>query len=222
MNYWLIAILSISALVALYFVVKTVFTTKTHNKLIRLRNKVDNSSAHVEVQLQRRFDLIPNLVEVVKGTALHEQQMIKDLSLLLQKYASASNYSERFTVNDELSQQLNAIYRKVEEYPNIKNNKNFLLLQEQLAEIEEDISFARQFYNDAVTIYNNAIMSYPSNLIAKKYGFEKCKPFNAVKGAENAPQFRFSPLKSNETRCAHCGAVLNPNAAHCQYCGTHF
>ena len=94
MHYWLIAVLSICILVILYFVVKTILTAKIHNKLIKLKNKVDNSSAHVEVQLQRRFDLIPNLVETVKGIAAHEQQIIKDLSLLLQKYATASNYSE--------------------------------------------------------------------------------------------------------------------------------
>jgi LemA protein len=174
------------------------------------------------VQLRRRFDLIPNLVEVVKGASHHEQQITKNLSLLFEKYIQINSSSERLLINEELSKLLNSFYKEIEKNPNIKANENFLLLQKELAEIEEDISFARQFYNDAVTIYNNAIMSFPNNTVARKYHFEKEKLFDIAKDASKAPQIRITPKQPNEIKCVTCGAILEDGIRHCKYCGTTF
>lgn len=222
MNYLLIAVLFVILLIITYIVGKTIFTAKTHNKLLKLKNKVENASAHVNVQLQRRFDLIPNLVEIVKGSVEYEQQTIKNLSSLFEKYIHINNNAEKLLINDELSKLLNKLYTEIETLPNIRTNKNFLLLQKELSEIEEDISFARQFYNDAVTIYNNAIMSFPNNTVAHKYNFEKEKLFDTTKDIAKVPQIRIAPKKQNEIICVTCGAVLEDNVRYCKYCGTTF
>lgn len=222
MKYILIFFALVILLILGYIVGKMVFTAKTHNKLLQLKNKIENASAHVDVQLQRRFDLIPNLVETVKGASAHEQQTIKNLSLLFERYAQVSNSAERFLINEELSELLNIFFAEIESSSNIKANKNFLSLQKELAEIEEDISFARQFYNDAVTIYNNAIMSFPNSVIAKKYNFEKEKLFFASKNMDNVPKVRFVPKHPNEIKCVNCGAILEDGERCCKFCGTTF
>ena len=222
MEYLLIAVIAIFLLIIIYFIVKTIFTAMAHNKLLKLRNKVENASAHIDVQLQRRFDLIPNLVEIVKGASNHEQEIIRNLSLLCEKYIQVGSSAERLSINEELSKILRLFYKEVEKFPSIKANENFLLLQNELAEIEEDLSFARQFYNDAVTIYNNAIMSFPNNTVAQKYNFEKEKLFDTTKDIAKVPQIRIAPKKQNEIICVTCGAVLEDNVRYCKYCGTTF
>lgn len=222
MDFLLIAILFIILLAVIFFVCKAIFTAKTHNKLLSLRNKVENASAHVNVQVQRRFDLIPNLVEVVKGASAHEQQTIKNLSLLFEKYSHLNNNAEKLSANDELSKLLNLLYREIEFSTNLKANQNFVLLQKELTEIEEDIVFARQFYNDAVTIYNTAIMSFPNNTVAQKYHFEKENLFDITQCADRVPQIRIAPKQPNEIKCANCGAVLEDGIRYCKYCGTTF
>lgn len=222
MYFLIIAIACLILLVIAYFVGKAIFTAKTHNKLLMLKNKVENASAHINVQVQRRFDLIPNLVEVVKGASLHEQQIISNLSLLFEKYSHVKNNEEKLLVNAELSELLNAFYSKFGTHPNMRANQNFLMLQKELAEIEEDISFARQFYNDAVTIYNNSIMSYPNNIVARKFHFEKEKLFDVIETAGRTPKVRIAPKQPNEIKCVNCGAVLDDDVRYCKYCGTTF
>lgn len=222
MEYLLIAILFIVLLIVAFIVGKAIFTAKTHNKLLMLKNKVENASAHVNVQVQRRFDLIPNLVEVVKGASAHEQQTIKNLSLLFEKYSHINNNEERLLVNNELSRLLNMLYNEIGTFSDMKANQNFLMLQKELAEIEEDVAFARQFYNDAVTIYNNSIMSYPNNIVARKYRFEKEKLFDVIQSTDRIPRVRIAPKQPNEIKCVNCGAVLDDDVRYCKYCGTTF
>lgn len=189
---------------------------KIYNHLVTRRNKVKNSWAHVEAQLQRRFDLVPSLVESVRGVAAHERQIFEDLNTVLNRYLNAHTNQEKLAMDAELSTRLQAVYAMVEGYPQLKTNQNFLQLQEALTEIEEDISYARQFYNDAVTIYNNARQKFPNNMIAAKYGFEEEELFEAVRGAETAPKIFFN----TKTVCPVCGATSDGSSPMCKYCGT--
>ena len=221
MEYLLILFIIILSLIVVCVVGRIIFKMFTHNKLLKLKNKVENAAAHINVQLQRRFDLIPNLVETVRSASIHEQETIKKISSLFEKYLHINNNTEKLLMNDELSRLLNLLYKEIEMFPNMRANQNFLLLQKELAEIEEDISFARQFYNDAVTIYNNAIMSFPNNTVARKYNFEKEKLFDVTRDVK-APQIRIMPKQPNEIKCATCGAILEDGIRYCKYCETTF
>lgn len=221
MEYLLILFIIILSLIVVCVVGTIIFKIFTHNKLLKLKNKVENAAAHINVQLQRRFDLIPNLVETVRSASMHEQETIKKISSLFEKYLHINNNTEKLLMNDELSRLLSLLYKEIEMFPNMRANQNFLLLQKELAEIEEDISFARQFYNDAVTIYNNAIMSFPNNTVARKYNFEKEKLFDVTRDVK-APQIRIMPKQPNEIKCATCGAILEDGIRYCKYCETTF
>jgi LemA protein len=188
----------------------------TYNELVKLRNKVKNSWAHIDAQLQRRFDLIPNLVEIVKGFAEHEEKLLKNVSATRNNFANASSDAERIAMNMQLSSQLQSLYTVANHYPRLKSNAHFLELQKALTEIEEDISYARQFYNDAVTIYNNKLMQFPANMIASKHGFKEETYFDAMKEAEKAPKIRF---KERSPLCPVCGATVTNEDDNCPYCG---
>lgn len=208
-------IIGLIVIVATVGVAKASRRTKIYNHLVTRRNKVKNAWAHVEAQLQRRFDLVPSLVEAVRGVAAHERQIFEDLNTVLNRYLNAHTSREKLAMDAELSTQLRMVYAMVEGYPQLKTNRNFLQLQEALTEIEEDISYARQFYNDAVTIYNNELQKYPNNMIAAKYGFEEEELFVADKGAEKAPKVFFN----TKTVCPVCGATSDGSSPMCKYCG---
>ena len=192
-----------------------IYGAKIYNDLVSRRNKVKNSWAHIDAQLQRRFDLVPNLVEIVRGYAAHEKQIFDEMTAAINGYVKAQTTQEKLAMDAQLSNHLQTLYAMVESYPQLKANANFLQLQEALTEIEEDISYARQFYNDAVTIYNNLRMQFPNNIIANKYGFEEETLFEAAKGAENAPKVYFK----SQRQCPVCGAVSRDDAPNCKYCG---
>ncbi len=192
------------------------FIMITYNNLIKSKNKVKNSWANIDVQLQRRFDLIPNLVETVKGFIIHEEKVLSNITAIKQQFTNTKAMSEKIEMNRNLSSSLNELNLIVEEYPRLKTDTNFLKLQNALAEIEEDISYARQFYNDAVTIYNNQLMTFPNSIIAKTCNLQKEALFDAVVGAEIAPVVKFRPRQQT---CSVCGATLNENDKHCRYCG---
>jgi LemA protein len=195
-----------------------VFTILTYNKLIKLKNKVNNSWAHIEAQLQRRFDLIPNLVEIIKGYTEHEKHILENVSNIRNEYLNARSNEEKISMDIKLTSLLKSLYVISENYPNLKSNIQFLKLQEALTEIEEDISYARQFYNDAVTIYNNQLMCFPNNIIASSFGFKEEKPFNAVKEVLKAPRISFKDMH----HCPNCGATITHNSTNCDYCGCYF
>jgi LemA protein len=194
-----------------------VFGVVTYNDLVRRRNKVKNSWAHIDAQLQRRFDLIPNLVETIKGCTTHERQILENITAALNEYIGAHTNTEKLTIDAQLSSYLKSLYAMAETSPQLKTNRNFLQLQNALTEIEEDISYARQFYNDAVTIYNNKLMTFPSNVIASKCGFKEETLFDAVKDAEVAPTIECRTAKY--TQCPVCGATVHDNSINCEYCG---
>jgi LemA protein len=166
-----------------------------YNGLVGLRNQVKNAWAQIDVQLKRRYDLIPNLVETVKGYAAHERQTLEAVTNarnLAQSVAGAGSVAERAKAEGELSSALARLMVVVENYPNLKANQNFLALQEELTSTENKISFSRQYYNDSVLSYNNKTQMFPSNIIASMTGF-KAGEFFEVKTSEEreAPKVSF-------------------------------
>ena len=143
-----------------------------YNNLVRLRQKVKNSWSQIDVQLQRRFDLIPNLVETVKGYMAHEEGVLTKVTELRTSWANAGSIKEKAELDNELSGALKTIMAVSENYPDLKANQNFSELQQELQNTENKISFSRQFYNDSVTMYNTKLEVVPSNIIASMFGFK--------------------------------------------------
>ena len=152
-----------------------IFVVSTYNGLITARHKVKNAWSQIDVQLQRRFDLIPNFVETVKGYMTHEKDTLTKVTELRSSWANASTVDEKAKLNNQLSDTLKTIMAISENYPDLKANQNFLDLQEELRNTENKISFSRQFYNDTVTMYNNKLETIPTNIIAASFNL---KPFD--------------------------------------------
>ena len=151
-----------------------------NNSLVSLRNKVRNQFSQIDVQLKKRYDLIPNLVETVKGYAAHESETLEAVMKARASYASATTDSEKIEASNALGQQLSRLLAVAEAYPDLKANTNFLNLQDQLKEIEDKIGYARQFYNDSVMVYNNKIEMFPSSIVANMRGFKAEAFFQAA------------------------------------------
>ena len=149
-----------------------------YNGLVKARIKVDNAWSQIDVQLQRRFDLIPNFVETVKGYMTHENQTFEKIAELRSSWANAESVPEKAKLDNELSDTLKTIMAISEGYPDLKANQNFSELSEELRNTENKISFARQFYNDSVTIYNTKLEVFPSNIIAGMFHFKSRDLFN--------------------------------------------
>ncbi len=163
-----------------------------YNGLVRLRNQVKNAWAQIDVQLKRRHDLIPNLVETVKGYAGHERGTLEAVVQARTKAVGAPDIASRVKAEGELSQALGRLMMLVESYPDLKANQNFLALQEELTSTENKIGFARQFYNDTVMSYNTRIQTFPPNLVAGMCGFGESPFFEVENAAERAvPQVKF-------------------------------
>ena len=143
-----------------------------YNNLVRLRQKVKNSWSQIDVQLQRRFDLIPNLVDTVKAYMEHENEVLTKIAELRTYRANAGSVAEKASLDNELSGALKTIMAVSENYPDLKANQNFSELQQELQNTENKISFSRQFYNDSVTMYNTKLEVVPSNIIASMFGFK--------------------------------------------------
>lgn len=143
-----------------------------YNSLVSLRQRVKNSWSQIDVQLQRRFDLIPNLVESVKGYMKHESEVLEKVTALRSSWANAKTVAEKSDLDNQLSGALKTIMAVSENYPDLKANQNFSELQEELRATENKISASRQFYNDTVTRYNTKIEVFPSNIIAGMFGFK--------------------------------------------------
>ena len=142
-----------------------------YNGLVSSRQKVDNAWSQIDVQLQRRFDLIPNFVETVKGYAAHESETFEKITSLRTSWANANTVAEKADLDNQLSGALKTIMAVSENYPDLKANQNFSELSEELRNTENKISFSRQFYNDTVTMYNQKLQIFPSNIIANMFNF---------------------------------------------------
>ena len=163
--------------------VLVVLVISMYNSLVRLRQKVKNSWSQIDVQLQRRFDLIPNLVETVKGYMTHENDVLTKVAELRTSWANAGTVAEKANLDNQLSGALKTIMAVSENYPDLKANQNFSELQQELQNTENKISFSRQFYTDSVTMYNTKLEVFPSNIIASMFGF-KAEEFFKVESEE--------------------------------------
>ena len=150
-----------------------------YNRLVNARNKVKDQFSQIDVQLKRRIDLIPNLVETVKGYAKHEEGTLKEVIEARNKMASANNINEELEASGEVTSALNKLFALAESYPDLKANENFMSLQKDLKETEDKISYARSFYNDTVLNYNNLREQFPSSVIAGTFNFERIDFFKA-------------------------------------------
>ncbi len=163
-----------------------------YNSLVRLKVRVKNAWSQIDVQLKRRHDLIPNLVETVKGYASHEKETLEKVIQARTQAVNANSIPEKAKAENMLTSTLRSLFAVVESYPNLKANQNFLTLQEELTTTENKISFARQFYNDEVMKFNTAIMTVPTNIIANMFGFEKADFLEIEDPHEKeAPQVKF-------------------------------
>ena len=144
-----------------------------YNRLITLKNRIDNAWAQIDVQLKRRYDLIPNLVETVKGYATHEKEVFEKVTKARGQAIQAGNVKEQANAENMLTQTLKSLFAVAEAYPELKANQNFMMLQEELAGTEGKIAYARQFYNDTVMKFHTVIQSFPSNIVASVFGFKE-------------------------------------------------
>lgn len=172
-------------------VVLVIAVIALYNNLIQLHNRVDNAWAQVDVQLQRRLDLIPNLVETVKGYAGHENDTFRQVTQARSAVADAGSPLARIQADSMLTNALKSLFAVAEAYPDLKANANFQQLQTELAATEDKISYMRQSYNDVVMLYNNAIQTFPGMLVAGLFRFDKRESFDAQVSAEEVPKVSF-------------------------------
>ena len=162
-----------------------------YNKLVNARNKVENQFSQIDIQLKRRADLIPNLVETVKGYAKHEEGTFKSVIEARNKAVNAGSVNEKIEANNELSGALSKLFALAEAYPDLKANENFLSLQGDLKDTEDKITYARQFYNDSAMSFNNLVQMFPSNIIAGMFGFKKFDYFKIDEKEKEVPKVEF-------------------------------
>ena len=184
-----IAFFGLLGLVALV----AVWVVGMYNGLVRFRNEVKNAWSQIDVQLKRRYDLIPNLVETVKGYAKHERETLEAVVQARQQAINVTDsVIDKAKAENMLSQTLRSLFALSESYPDLKANQNFLSLQEELSSTENKISFARQYYNDAALKYNNKTEMFPSNIVAGMFSFERADFFEVEEAEQReAPQVSF-------------------------------
>ena len=172
-------------------VVLVLYVGMTYNSLTGLRNKVKTNWAQIDVVLKRRADLIPNLVETVKGYAKHEQETLDHVIKARNTYVSASLPEDQMKAAGELTQALNKLMMLSEAYPDLKANTSFIQLQNELRDTEDKITYARQFYNDSVYAYQNKIEMFPSVIVANMFGFKPATFFEVDEADKQAPEVKF-------------------------------
>jgi LemA protein len=182
---WLIVLIAVLLLLALAVVV-------IYNRLVRLRNRCENSWAQVDVQLRRRYDLIPNLVEAVKGYASHERATFEEVTQARTAAQQAQGVQEQAEAENVLTAALGRLFAVAEAYPELRATENFQQLQAQLAEVEQNIVISRQVYNDAVLSYENALETVPTNIVAGMFNFQPRAYFETEDATREAPSVQFS------------------------------
>ena len=184
--------MSTTLVVVLVLVLLALFVGVTYNSLIRRRNEVDNAWSQIDVQLKRRFDLIPNLVETVKGYAAHEKTALEAVIAARNTgMAASSDPHAQASADNAMTGALRQLFALSEGYPDLKANQGFVSLQEELANTESRIAYARQFYGDAVSTYNTAIQKFPNVIFAGMLGFSEREFFEAEDAARVVPEVKF-------------------------------
>ena len=186
----MVAVIVIVVIIVLLLLAAMLF----YNGLVRTRNRVDNAWSQIDVQLKRRYDLIPNLVETVKGYAAHERQTLEAVTAARSNAMNAQqagNLQQQAQAENALSGALKSLFAVAEAYPDLKANQNFLQLQEELTSTEDRIAYARQFYNDSVLNYNNKIQVFPRNVLAGMFNFEKREYFEGDPEASGPVKVQF-------------------------------
>ncbi len=183
-----IIIIAVAALAALLLLLLVI----TFNKLVRLRNRSENAWAQVDVQLRKRYDLVPNLVESVKGYAAHEKDTFEEVTKMRAAAEGAKGVGEQAQAESGLTAALGKLMAVAEAYPQLRATENFQNLQNQLSEIEQQIAVSRQVYNDTVLTYDNGLQTFPTSMIAGMFGFHQREYFQADGASRDAPQVKFS------------------------------
>ncbi len=184
-------LLIIVGIIILIIVLPYSYIKGTYNSLVTMDESVKGAWAQVENQLQRRYDLIPNYVETVKGYAAHEKEVFVKVTEARSKVAGAGSIDEKIQANNQLSSALSRLLVVVERYPELKANTNFIRLQDELAGTENRIAVERRRFNETVKVYNIKIRTFPTNIIAGMFGFEKAAFFKVPKERQEAPKVKF-------------------------------
>ena len=179
------------AIIVILIIIVIVTIVHMYNNLVGLRNRVQNSYAQIDVQLKRRNDLIPNLVETVKGYASHEKGVLEEVTKARTGVMNATTVEETSAADNQLTGALKTLFAVAENYPDLKANSNFQQLQSDLTDTEDKISYARQFYNDVVLKYNNACQQFPSNMLARLFGFKEETYFQVPESETAVPEVNF-------------------------------
>ena len=183
-----IIIIAVIALIVLWII-------SIYNNMVRLRNNRENAFSNIDVQLKQRYDLVPQLVSTVKGYATHEKELLERITEARSACLSANSINDKISANNMLSNALNGLKVSVEAYPDLKANQNFMQLQTELSDIENKLAAARRFFNSSTKELNNAVQTFPGNLLAGVFGFHKEPMFEVAQEEratiEKAPQIQF-------------------------------
>lgn len=185
------AALIIIGILVLIILIPILYLKGTYNSLVTMDEGVKGAWAQVENQLQRRYDLIPNYVETVKGYAAHEKEVFVKVTEARSRVSTASSINDKIEANNQLSSALARLLLVVERYPDLKANTNFIRLQDELAGTENRIAVERYRFNETVKTYNTRIRTFPTNIIAGMFGFEKATFFEVPKERQEAPKVKF-------------------------------
>ncbi len=181
---WWVIVLIVVGVVALFIIL-------LYNSLIRLRNQVRNSFAQIDVQLKRRNDLIPNLVEAVKGYMKHEKSILENVTKARSAILKAKTVTEKSKASNKLTETLKSLFAVAENYPKLRANENFLQLQEEITGTENKIAYSRQHYNDIVMIFNTKIQTFPNNMFARMLNFKKEALFETAEAERKPVKVKF-------------------------------
>ena len=184
-------IIIVVAIIAILLIALYSFFAGNYNRFVKMDVSIKAAWSQVENQLQRRYDLIPNLVETVKGYAKQEKDVLVEVTNARSKVGGAGTVPDKIAANNELSGALSRLMVVVERYPDLKSNQNFMKLQDELAGTENRIAVERMRYNEEVKIYNQAIRTFPANFVASMFGFKEAAFFEAPKEAKAAPKVKF-------------------------------
>lgn len=187
----IIGLIGCGGALAVLLLVVGVFVVGIYNRLVTLRNRVDNAWSQIDVQLKRRYDLIPNLVETVKAYASHEKETFEKVTQARNMAVGAKTVGEQGQAENMLTGALKSLFAVSEAYPELKANENFMMLQEELSGTESKIGYARQFYNDSVMTYNTMIQKFPQTLFASMLGFTDREYFEIEEAAKEVPKVEF-------------------------------